>query len=85
MKLTGPACTEATSGAEEAERRERTGDSAGGVRVERKVRPSPKQEPPEHTARLNLSSLTGERGTMLPSPKERTWSYCPQRERRNNG
>jgi hypothetical protein len=28
------------SGAEEAERRERTKDSAGGVRVERRVRPS---------------------------------------------
>jgi len=38
MKLTGPACTEATSGAEEARRRERTEGSAGGVRVERRVR-----------------------------------------------
>jgi hypothetical protein len=38
MKLTGPACTEAMSEAEEAERRERAGDSAGGVRVERRVR-----------------------------------------------
>ena len=38
MKLTGPACTEAMSEAEEAERRERTEDSAGGVRVERRVR-----------------------------------------------
>ena len=38
MKLTGPACTEAMSGAEEAGRRERTEDSAGGVRVEREVR-----------------------------------------------
>ena len=85
MKLTGPACTAALNGAEEARRRERAYGSAGGVRVERKVRPSPKQEPPEHTARLNLSSLTGERGTMLPTPKERTWSYCPQRERRNDG
>ena len=34
MKLTGPACTEATSEAEEAKRRERAEDSAGGVRVE---------------------------------------------------
>ena len=39
MKLTGPACTEALSGAEEASGRERTGDIAGGVRVERPVRP----------------------------------------------
>jgi hypothetical protein len=38
MKLTGPACTEALNGAEEAERRERAEDSAGGVRVERGVR-----------------------------------------------
>ena len=38
MKLTGPACTEAMSGAEEAERRERAEESAGGVRVERRVR-----------------------------------------------
>jgi hypothetical protein len=36
--LTGPACTEAMNEAEEAERRERAEDSAGGVRVERRVR-----------------------------------------------
>jgi hypothetical protein len=39
MKLTGPACTEALNEAEEAGRRERAEDSAGGVRVERRVRP----------------------------------------------
>jgi hypothetical protein len=39
MKLTGPACAEATNEAEEAERRERVEGSAGGVRVERRVRP----------------------------------------------
>ena len=38
MKLTGPACTESTSGAEEAGTRERAEDNAGGVRVERRVR-----------------------------------------------
>ena len=38
MKLTGPACTEALSEAEKAERRERTEGNAGGVRVEREVR-----------------------------------------------
>ena len=38
MKLTGPACTEALNEAEEARRRERAEDSAGGVRVERRVR-----------------------------------------------
>jgi hypothetical protein len=45
MKLTGPACTEATNEAEEAKRRERAGDSAGGVRVEREVRHAMKLEP----------------------------------------
>ena len=39
MKLTGHACTEATSGAEKAERRERAEGRAGGVRVEQRVRP----------------------------------------------
>jgi len=39
MKLTGPACTEAMSGAEKAGTRERAEDNAGGVRVERRVRP----------------------------------------------
>jgi len=38
MKLTGPACAEAMSGAEEAVRRERVKGNAGGVRVERRVR-----------------------------------------------
>ena len=41
MKLTGPACTEAMSGAEEAGTREGAKDNAGGVRVERRVRHSP--------------------------------------------
>jgi hypothetical protein len=41
MKLTGPACAEAMNEAEEAERRERAEDSAGGVRVELRVRPMP--------------------------------------------
>jgi len=44
MKLTGPACTEAMSGAEKAERREREEDNAGGVRVERRVRPERNQK-----------------------------------------
>jgi len=39
MKLTGPACTEALSGAEEDGTRERAEDNAGGVRVELGVRP----------------------------------------------
>jgi len=37
MKLTGPACTEAMSGAEKAGTRERAEDNAGGVRVERRL------------------------------------------------
>ena len=40
MKLTGPACTEALIGAEEARSREGTEGNAGGVRVERRVRRS---------------------------------------------
>jgi hypothetical protein len=39
MNLTGPACTEALSGAEEARNREGAGGNAGGVRVGRRVRP----------------------------------------------
>jgi hypothetical protein len=38
MKLTGHACTEALSGAEEARSLERASDNAGGVRVELGVR-----------------------------------------------
>jgi len=38
MELTGHACTEAMNEAEEAERRERSEDNAGGVRVELRVR-----------------------------------------------
>ena len=38
MKLISPDFIEALSEAEEAERRERAEDSAGGVRVERRVR-----------------------------------------------
>jgi hypothetical protein len=43
MKLTGHACTEALSGAEEAGTRERTEGNAGEVRVELKVRQSARQ------------------------------------------
>ena len=39
MKLTGPACTEAQSEAEEAEPREMAPANTGGVRVELRVRP----------------------------------------------
>jgi len=38
MKVTGPACTEALSGAEKARGREGAKGNAGGVRVERRVR-----------------------------------------------
>jgi hypothetical protein len=76
MKLTGPACTEAMSGVEEAGRREGAEDNAGGVRVEREVRPSTKLWPPEHARRMDSGALTRERRTMLPTPKERSWSYC---------
>ena len=39
MKLTGHACTKALNEAEEDETRERAEGNAGGVRVERRVRP----------------------------------------------
>jgi hypothetical protein len=39
MKLTGHACTETMSGAEEARGKERAEGNAGGIRVERRVRP----------------------------------------------
>ncbi len=39
MKLTGPACIDAMSEAEEARGRERAKGNAGEVRVEREVRP----------------------------------------------
>jgi hypothetical protein len=70
MKLTGPACTEAMSGAEEAGRRERAEGKAGGVRVERRVRPSPKQKPPEPAVPWDLSLLEWECGTMQPTQRE---------------
>jgi len=47
--LTGPACTEAMSEAEEAERRERAQDNAGGVRVERRVRRAPESYATAHS------------------------------------
>jgi hypothetical protein len=39
-QLTGPACTEALNEAEEAKGREGAEGNAGGVRVERRVRPA---------------------------------------------
>ena len=57
MKLTGPACAEAVNEVEEAERRERAEDSAGGVRVERKVRPTNQLEAPKHATRLDSGAL----------------------------
>ena len=60
-ELTGPACTEALNGAEEARRRERAEGNAGGVRVEREVR---------HPKKLNLTRVDGkpgfERTTGMP-------------------
>ena len=78
MKLTGPACTEALSGAEEAVRRERAPANAGGVRVERKVRPTNQLEGPGHATRLDSGALVWERRTMLATPKGRSWSYGPE-------
>ena len=60
MRLTGTACAETLSGAEEAGTRERAKGNAGGVRVELTVRPSPSLLPPEHTMRLDLSLIERE-------------------------
>ena len=57
MKLTGPACAEALNGAEEAVRRERAPANAGGVRVERKVRPTNQLEAPERATRWDSGAL----------------------------
>ena len=76
MKLTGPACTEALSGAEKAGTRERAEGNAGGVRVERKVRPSPKLWRPESAPRLDLSLPERERKFMPTTPNGNHRSYC---------
>ena len=59
MKLTGPAWTEALSGAEKARTRERTEGNAGGVRVERRVRHAPTLEPPELPRALDSGQMNG--------------------------
>ena len=69
MKLTGPACTEAMSEAEEAGTRERAEGNAGGVRVERVVRPARTKEP---TRARGALVFTGERAvakTRLGEPE----------------
>ena len=52
--------------------RRRAEGKGGWVRVERKVRPSPKQERPEHALNLDLSLLECEEKFMPTSPKENT-------------
>jgi hypothetical protein len=76
MKLTGPACTGALNEAEEAERRERAGDNAGGVRVERRVRPESLYV--HELAAHSISWAVVHRGAfMLTNPKEDIRSYYP--------
>ena len=76
MRLTGTACAETLSRAEDAGTRERAKGNAGGVRVEPKVRPSTSFLPPEQTIRLDLSLLEWEREFMPTTPKGKGWSYC---------
>jgi hypothetical protein len=76
MKLTGPACTEATNEAEKAERRERAEDNAGGVRVEREVR-HPMKLKPTRTAEM----LGFERTKGMPPIEEASLSGRAQRQR----
>jgi len=68
MKLTGPACTEALNGAEEAVRRERAEDSAGGVRVERRVRATGQN--------LSASPIQARRAVQLDSRTNRPSGLC---------
>ena len=55
MKLTGPACTETLNEAEKARTRKRKPDKAGGVRVERRVRPANPNDAPRARTMLGFS------------------------------
>ena len=35
-----------------------------------------RMKPPKHTARLDSGANIRKRKTMLPSPKEKNWSWC---------
>ena len=76
MKLTGHACTETLSEAEKAGTRKRTPGNAGGVRVERRVRPANPNDAHRAramlvSARMGVMAIVRERRFMLPSPKEK--------------
>ena len=55
MKLTGHACTEMMSEVEKAETRESAPGNAGGVRVERRVRPANPNDAPRARTMLGFS------------------------------
>jgi hypothetical protein len=75
MKLTGPTAAgrwEESGNPNQDGRAEGTG---GWVRVELKVRPSPRHWHPEHAAHLRLSLLEWEREFMPTTPKGECRSY----------
>ena len=55
MKLTGPACTETLNEAEKARTRKSKPGNAGGVRVERRVRPANPNDAPRARTMLGFS------------------------------
>ena len=52
--------------------------NGGSVRVERLVRPTAPNRPPEHAARVALEAIVCAVKTMLTNPKENIQSYCPK-------
>ena len=52
--------------------------NGGSVRVERLVRPTTPNGPPEHAARVDSGAILCAMKTMLTNPKENIQSYCPK-------
>jgi hypothetical protein len=67
MKLTGPACIETLSEAEEARRRKRAEGNTGGVRVERRVRRLARNQGIRISVLLFLSQRCHFRGRLIGS------------------
>ena len=78
MELTGGADCGATGGDEKSEREEEEVAGGGSVWVERLVRPTTPNGPPEHAARLDFGAIVCAVKTMLTNPKENIQSYCPK-------
>ena len=52
--------------------------NGGSVRVERLVRPTTPNGPPEHAARVDSGAIVFAGETMLTNSKEDIQSYCPK-------